>query len=167
MSTAYAEIYAFGHKDANATAVFLEIFVSPVATDNDNGNEDGKILGLRISPMHFVPTLLPSSKSSSSAPSHDSSDMYRTSSSSSKQLPVGTVVYKRAQDVNVGDVVWAVVQRGGHAHDMGVVPCIVQGKECIIHLHMKMGERGGSTLLQNPNTNSFPLNSKFNNHAKP
>ena len=142
MSTAYAEIYAFGHKDANATAVFLEIFVSPIGTDDDNGNENRNNLVLRISSMHFVPTLLASSKSSSSAPSHES-NRYRISSSSSKQLPTGTVVYKRAQDVNVGDVLWAIIQHDGRADDMGVVPCIVQGKECIIHLHMK----GGSHIM--------------------
>jgi hypothetical protein len=110
-SIAYASIYAFGHNDAGATGVFLEMLVSP-----ETGDVNASAMTmLRVSPMHFVPTLV-------GAAARLSLSAATTSGVASKSKKV---LYKRARDLAVGDAVGCGNQL---ASDMAIVPCIVRGK---------------------------------------
>ena len=103
---AYQDVYAFGHKDANATSLFLEIVVE--ALDAPSTFAMASFTSLRLTRMHFIPT---------AATSTTTDD----------------ILYKRAQDVEVGDIVWATL------HDLDeatrVVPCIVKGAYCSLFLN--------------------------------
>ncbi|KAG0568208.1 hypothetical protein KC19_6G002600 [Ceratodon purpureus] len=74
---AYEDVYAFGHKDASATATFVRLTLKSIIANMSDPAVESR--SLELTALHFVPIL---------------SDVAET------------LVYKRAQDIIKGDKMW-------------------------------------------------------------
>ncbi|MCO5595872.1 hypothetical protein L7F22_049923 [Adiantum nelumboides] len=94
----YQPVYAFGHKDATAIAMFLEITVEPMVATSASVVA-APTSTLRLTPMHFLPT----------------------ATANNVSINHIDALYKRAQDIKIGDIVWAAKEQ---QEPLG--PCLVK-----------------------------------------
>ncbi|KAI5077501.1 hypothetical protein GOP47_0007912 [Adiantum capillus-veneris] len=96
----YQPVYAFGHKDATAMATFLEITVEPVVAKSTS-DVAAATRTLRLTPMHFLPSA--------------------TATANNVSINHIDALYKRSQDIKIGDIVWAAKEQ-----QEPLSPCLVK-----------------------------------------
>nr|PNR26589.1 hypothetical protein PHYPA_030070 [Physcomitrium patens] len=118
----YEDIYAFGHKDALAAANYVQLSLKPVGANmSDPALESTK---LELTPLHFTVIL----SGTSWSPLVRSSTLanlpwiaiimkfFIPCLAIASEKPWSEITYKRAQDVRVGDMMWA--QASTHAAEL-------------------------------------------------